>query len=75
MREKTPDSIKDLPLFETSFIGKGSTTVINDPYCTTTLTFKGELAAALKARHQQAEGVANGDHSQGSHGNLRDREE
>ena len=29
MREKTLDS-KDIPLFETSFVGKGSTTILND---------------------------------------------
>ena len=73
MREKTPDS-KDIPLFETSFVGKGSTTILNDPFATT-LTFKGELAAAIQARSQKGESVANGDHSHGSQGNLRDREE
>ena len=71
MREKTPDS-KDLPIFETSFVGKDSTSILNEPH-TTTITFKGELAAALKAR-QQKDTVANGDHSpQGK--NPMDREE
>lgn len=63
MREKTPDS-KDLPIFETSFVGKGSTTVLNEPHGTT-LTFKGELAAALKARTQKVDSVVpngNGSH-------------
>jgi hypothetical protein len=61
MREKTPDS-KDLPIFETSFLGNDSTTVFNEPLGTT-LTFKGELAAALKARTKKGDpSVANGDH-------------
>lgn len=50
MREKTPDS-KDIPLFETSFVGngnRGSTSVLNDAYGTS--SFKGELAAVIKAR-------------------------
>ena len=81
MREKTPDS-KDIPLFETSFIGNGnksSTTVLNDAYGT--LTFKGELAAALKARSQssQLDGVANSDHTgngtQKNGNDIRAREE
>ena len=61
MREKTPDS-KDLPIFETSFVGNDSTTVFNEPLGTT-LTFKGELAATLKARTKKGDpSVANGDH-------------
>ena len=55
MREKTPDS-KDIPLFETSFVGngnRGSTSVLNDAYGTS--SFKGELAAAIKARSQSSQ--------------------
>ena len=80
MREKTPDS-KDIPLFETSFVGngnQGSTTVLNDAYGT--LSFKGELAAKLKARSQSSQLDAvpgseqNGNGTRGN-GNHRAREE
>ena len=76
MREKTPDS-KDLPLFETSFHGNTSTSVLNDAYGTS--SFKGELAAAIKARSQssQLDGVANSNHTSNGtkSGNSRQREE
>ena len=77
MREKTPDS-KDIPLFETSFVGhNNSTSVLNDAYGTS--SFKGELAAAIKARSQssQLDGVANSNHTSNGtrNGNSRLREE
>lgn len=84
IREKTPDS-KDLPFYETSFVGKGSTTILNDTSSTTfgggITTFKGELAAAIKARSQSASqlqgGVVNGNGSDDkqTNGNPRAREE